>query len=51
MMWAKCIKTSSKYTYVLFKDYKGLKAKVVEIYRKYVQEENRKKADGVDQQK
>ena len=24
---------------------------MVEIYRKYVQEENRKKADGVDQQK
>ena len=28
-----------------------LKSKVVELYRKYVQEEDKKKMDGIDQQK
>jgi len=32
-------------------EYKSLKSKIIEIYRKYVQEENKKKMDGIDQQK
>lgn len=28
-----------------------MKSKIIEIYRKYVQEENKKKMDGIDQQK
>lgn len=32
-------------------DYKGLKSKIIEIYRKYVQEENKKQMEGIDQQK
>lgn len=35
----------------LFQDYKELKKRVVELYRKYVQEEGKKKMDGIDQQK
>lgn len=33
------------------KDYKKLKSKVIEIYRKYVQEESKKQMEGIDQQK
>ena len=32
-------------------DYKGLKSKVIELYRKYVQEESKKQMEGIDQQK
>ena len=32
-------------------DYKGLKSKIIEIYRKYVQEESKKQMEGIDQQK
>lgn len=32
-------------------DYKGLKSKVIELYRKYVQEEGKKQMEGIDQQR
>ena len=46
-IYQNCIKVK----FFLFQDYKLLKTKVVELYRKYVQEEGRKKMDGIDQQK
>lgn len=32
-------------------DYKGLKSKIIELYRKYVQEESKKQMEGIDQQR
>lgn len=32
-------------------NYKALKGKVIEVFRKYVQEDNLKQTDGIDQQK
>lgn len=37
--------------FMLIQDYKGLKSKIIELYRKYVQEESKKQMEGIDQQR
>ena len=38
-------------TLEMTQDYKGLKSKIIELYRKYVQEESKKQMEGIDQQR